>query len=171
MLFRSDFDSGTLVQPVTAALFADLDRDGLAELVVATAWGAVHVFQNVAGRLVDRTEAWGLGRYRGIWNDLAVVDLDEDGRLEIVAGNWGRNHAWQRFLNHPVRLYPADPEGAGSPAWIEAVRPPGASQWFPVRDFKEFRDVLPAFAAPYRGYTQFASAPVDRKSTRLNSSH
>ena len=32
-----DFDSGTLVQPVTAALFADLDRDGLAELVVATA--------------------------------------------------------------------------------------------------------------------------------------
>ncbi len=41
----------------------------------------------------------GLGRYRGWWNGVAMIDVNNDGRLDIVASNWGRNS----FYETPLR--------------------------------------------------------------------
>lgn len=81
---------------VHAATWGDLTLDGYPDLVVATEWGPVRIFQNNKGRLQERTEALGLGRFRGWWRSVALVDLDTDGRLDIVAGNWGLNTAHTR---------------------------------------------------------------------------
>ena len=76
---------------VTAAVFAQLDSDPFPELVIATEWGPVRIFKNSAGTFTDVTKEWGLDQKLGLWQTLAAGDFNNDGRLDIMAGNWGLN--------------------------------------------------------------------------------
>ena len=80
---------------VSGAIFSDLDSDGFPELLLATEWGPVRVFKQENGKYVERTRELGLENYTGWWNGIATGDFDGDGRLEIVASNWGLNSAYR----------------------------------------------------------------------------
>ncbi len=86
---------------VNGAVFTDVDGDGRSDLVIAAEWSPLRLFRNTGGRLAEATEPLGLGETAGWWNSVAVADLDEDGRPDLVAGNWG----WNGF---PVPRAPAD---------------------------------------------------------------
>jgi hypothetical protein len=99
---------------VTGALFADLDGDGYAELVLSCEWGPLRVFHNRRGRFEEVTTDWGFDQYKGFWTCVAAIDVDGDGRLDLVAGNWGRNSSYQLAPEGPWYLYygtlPGDPQ-------------------------------------------------------------
>ena len=111
---------------VSDAVWSDLDGDGLPELVLACEWGAIRVFQNTAGHLRDATDAWGLGTFTGWWSGVTTGDLDGDGRLDLVAANWGLNSAYRASSEEPLRLYFGDLDERGTVDLIEVA-------WDPVR--------------------------------------
>jgi len=76
---------------VTAALWCDLDTDGYPDLVVASEWGRVRVFRNAAGTLVQETEERIPDSPVGRWSCLAAGDFNNDGAIDLVAGNRGLN--------------------------------------------------------------------------------
>ncbi|HVE77840.1 MAG TPA: VCBS repeat-containing protein, partial [Gemmatimonadaceae bacterium] len=76
---------------VSSAAWVDYDDDGRLDLVVVGEWMPVSVFRQENGRFVDRTDAAGLSGTNGWWNSVAAVDLDEDGRKDLVLGNLGLN--------------------------------------------------------------------------------
>lgn len=86
---------------VNGAVWSDLDGDGFPELVLACEWGPIRVFRIRGGALTELTPQLGLDAYTGWWRGVTAGDLNNDGRLDLVASNWG--------LNSPHRASPQQP--------------------------------------------------------------
>lgn len=105
---------------VSAATWSDLDGDGYPELVLACEWGPVRVFGNQGGKLTEKTADLGLDALTGWWSGINTGDLDGDGRLDIVAANWGLNSEYSSSKDRPVRLYFGDLANRGAVDLLEA---------------------------------------------------
>jgi hypothetical protein len=89
---------------VNAALWADLDQDGRSELILACEWGPLRVFRFEGTGLRETTSEWGLSGWTGLWRGVASGDLNGDGRVDLVASNWGLNTPWQASEERPLTL-------------------------------------------------------------------
>lgn len=82
----------------------DIDADGKLDLILATEWAPVQIFRN-KGESFEKLELNGL---KGWWNFVLPADFDNDGDIDILAGNTGRNSKLKPSMEEPVRLYVDD---------------------------------------------------------------
>lgn len=146
---------------VSGACWTDLDGDGRPELVMVGEWGPVRIFQNDKGQLREVTKERGLASSTGWWTGVAVGDFDEDGRLDLVAGNWGLNSRYRPTATAPVRLYFGDLAGQGQMELIESAFDAGSGRWLPERDLNAMSARLPWLRARFGSHADYARASVD----------
>ena len=145
---------------VSAATWSDLDGDGLAELVLACELGPIKVFKLRNGEFQELTDSLGLHRYVGLWTSVAAGDFDGDGRMDLAAGNWGRNTKYQAHIGHPLHFYFGDPDGEGSVTIIEAYYDESLKKTVPFRDLENLSSALPFIREKYKSFTEFSTASV-----------
>ena len=104
---------------VNGAVWSDLDGDGFPELVLACEWGPIRVFHNRAGSLVETTETLGLQRFTGWWRGVTTGDLNNNGRLDIIASNWGLNSPYRASAQQPLTFFYGDISQPGETAILE----------------------------------------------------
>jgi enediyne biosynthesis protein E4 len=86
---------------VTNAVWVDIDKDKDKDLIVSCEWGGITAFINTKGNFTKKQ----LTDKNGWWNFVLPVDADNDGDLDLIAGNLGLNSRLQASKEEPVRLY------------------------------------------------------------------
>jgi enediyne biosynthesis protein E4 len=86
---------------VTQASWFDLDKDGDKDLLVSLEWGSICAFINNRGTFTKKE----LTDKKGWWNSVFPYDIDNDGDIDLVAGNLGLNSRLKASEKEPVKLY------------------------------------------------------------------
>lgn len=86
---------------VTDAVWADVNNDKKNDLVVCSEWGTIDAYIDSNGKFLKTT----ICNKRGWWNFILPLDVDGDGKIDIVAGNLGLNSRLKASEKEPVRLY------------------------------------------------------------------
>ncbi len=166
LLLRNDAGKLVVVESwdktgmVSGAVFSDLDGDGDPDLVLACEWGPVRVYRNEGSKYLEITDQTGLSQYLGWWNGVATGDFDEDGRLDIVASNWGENTRYRTSAEHPRQLYYGDLDGNGSVEDIETHYEPGMKAEVPDRGLRAVGAALPWVREKWTTYEAYGKASV-----------
>jgi hypothetical protein len=156
-------NSGTLkdVGMVSGAVFSDFDGDGDPDLILAIEWGPVTVFRNTNGIFTEVTAELGLGEYRGWWNGVTTGDFNEDGRLDIIATNWGLNTKYHAKAEHPLKIFYNDFDNNGTLDIAEAHFDPLMNKLVPDRGLSCMSSAIPYIRQRLPTFKEFGAAGLD----------
>jgi enediyne biosynthesis protein E4 len=144
---------------VSGATFADLDGDGWSDLALAIEWGPVRLFRNVKGQFEEMTSAWGFAETSGWWTSIVAADFDNDGRLDLAAGNWGSNTSYQLHRPGTLGLFYGEWSGRGRLDPVEAWQRDDGD-WLPVRDHHAMAAGFADLTARFPTHQAYGNATV-----------
>lgn len=160
---------------VSGAVFSDLDGDGFPELILVCEWGPIRIFHNDHGSLTVtnfpvtfrasktlKPQPSTLNQLTGWWNAVNTGDFDGDGRLDIIASNWGLNSACQPTPEHPALVYYGDLGGLGLIDIIEAEFEPELNAIAPRRYRDPIAASLPFVSGKFPTHKAFSDATLDQ---------
>jgi len=99
---------------ITDAAWADMDGDKIEDLVVLGEWAPISIYINKNGKLLNETNRFFEEPLSGLWTSLKLIDLNKDGKPDIIAGNIGTNTQFKLSAQTPAELYYSDFDNNGS---------------------------------------------------------
>ncbi|HZI40552.1 MAG TPA: VCBS repeat-containing protein [Gemmatimonadaceae bacterium] len=144
---------------VTSAAWIDYDEDGKLDLIVVGEWMPVRIFRQENGTLVDRTATAGLSGTEGWWNTVRAVDVNGDGKKDLVLGNLGLNSYLRASAKEPTRLYVGDFFSTGTLKQILTSYERGVS--YPVASRDELLRAMPQLRGKFPTYADFGASRIE----------
>ncbi len=149
---------------VTDALWTDFDNDGNIDLMVAGEFMPITVFQNKTSNFIQMKET-GIDSLSGWWNSLAGGDFDNDGDIDYIAGNLGRNNIFQVTRELPLKVFAKDFDGNGSidpllACYMRESMQSEVKKLYPVHFWDELNSQSPKFRQKYLSYRQYGDATI-----------
>lgn len=151
---------------VSDALWADLDGDNYPELVVAGDWMPIMVFKNKRNKLelqsadIVKNANGEIVNTSGWWNTLEAADLDNDGDLDIIAGNLGLNSRLKASQQKPVELYVKDFDHNGIIKQIITC-PDETGTSYPMLMKPDLLRAMPSLKKKFVKYEQYAGKTIE----------
>ncbi|WP_221233814.1 VCBS repeat-containing protein [Neolewinella aquimaris] len=141
---------------ITSATWADVDGDGRPDLLTAGEWTAVTVYlQRADGSFEARPAA---PDRTGWYYALTAADVDQDGDIDLLAGNLGQNYKYRADDTHSFEVYANDFDGNGRED-IVLSKSDGSTQ-LPLRGRECSAQQIPAISKRFTTYSAFADADL-----------
>lgn len=141
---------------ISSSAWVDIDNDGNIDLVVAGEWQPIRVFRNEGGRLSEATDVAGTS---GWWSCIEAADLNDDGLVDIVVGNTGKNSFFSPTSDHPVEIVAKDFDNNGSMDPIITYYNPVEQERFIIHNRLVLIDQIPGIKRRFETFTQYATRP------------
>jgi enediyne biosynthesis protein E4 len=160
-LFRNDKGTWTDISTealgnigmVTDAAWEDCDQDGDVDLIVVGDWMSIHIFRNNGGILsipevIPNSTGW--------WTRVEPQDVDGDGDMDFILGNWGQNSKFQASTSIPLKMYVNDFDDNGKSEFIINWKAPLDNKIYPFASKMDLTMQMPSLKKKNLKYEQFA---------------
>ena len=141
---------------VQDAVFVDVNGDSKKDLIVAGYWMPITILINTP-KGFKKLETPSLDRTNGLWNCLIAEDFDNDGDIDLFAGNWGLNTRLRASEEQPITMYLNDFDNNGSVDPVISYYYDGKETPFSTKE--ELTKHFPFINKKYLSFTEFSKAP------------
>ncbi|WP_439489033.1 VCBS repeat-containing protein [Algoriphagus sp.] len=145
---------------ITGVEKIDLNGDGLDDLVIVGEFMPITFLVNQGGKLYkDRTSEFLDKSISGWWGSIHAADMDGDGDLDLIVGNYGLNSQFEANENKLIKLYAADFDKNGSidPIYECYV----GDQAFPYASRDELLDQMASMRSKFTDYASYSNAKIE----------
>ncbi|MGB7395062.1 MAG: VCBS repeat-containing protein, partial [Pricia sp.] len=147
---------------ITDAAWADIDQDGSEDLVLAGEFMPITTFRNEKSSF-RKLEDTGIDSLSGWWESLLAKDFDNDGDIDLVAGNLGSNNLYQPSQDRPVTMLSKDFDDNGTIdpvmfAYFKDDFEDDVYKSFPVNFWGDLSAQSPLFRSKFNFYRDYAKA-------------
>ncbi|HEY5463196.1 MAG TPA: VCBS repeat-containing protein [Hanamia sp.] len=140
---------------VTNAIWFDLNKDGEKDLILSLEWGGIIAFINHHGTFTKKI----LTDKKGWWNFILPVDVNNDGKIDLIAGNLGLNTRLKASQKEPVRLYYNDFDDNGKKEQVLTYYLDGRE--IPFANIADLEKQIPILKKRFLYAADFAKASLD----------
>jgi len=144
---------------VTDAIWTDFNADGWDDLIVVGEWMEPSFFKNNKGKLekVSLTTE----KLNGLWQAIIPFDIDNDGDIDYILGNWGTNTRFKASDKYPLRMYYDDFDGNGDTETILASEKNG--EYYSLEGLDQLSGQLSSLMRKkFPDYKSFAGIPIEK---------
>jgi hypothetical protein len=142
---------------VTDATWMDFDSDGTDDLVVIGEWMQPRFFRNNGGSLEETYVT--SGKLNGLWQALIPFDIDADGDLDILLGNWGTNTKFKASADSPMRMHHLDFDNNGKKETVISIEKKGT--YYPLDNLDELTAQMNILRKKFPDYDSFAGKKME----------
>lgn len=144
---------------VTAAVWTDYDQDNKIDLMVTGEFMPIRIFKNTEKKFKEVTDMAGLTQTSGWWNSLIAADMDNDGDMDLVAGNLGTNSRYKASAGEPLCIYAKDFDNNNSIDPVMCYYIQGENYIAHPRDV--LRSQIPAMKGRFKSYKEYANVKFE----------
>ncbi|WP_215223506.1 VCBS repeat-containing protein [Echinicola shivajiensis] len=145
---------------VTDAQITDLNSDGFEDIIVVGECLPIQVYINQKGNgFTNLTPQWLKDSPHGLWSSLALGDFDNDGDMDLIAGNYGLNSQLRASKDQPMTLYYGDFDNNGSvdPLMVKYFN----DEPFPFASRDELLDQIYGLRSKFTDYGSYSDAKIE----------
>ncbi len=144
---------------VTSAQWFDMDNDGWKDLAITGEWMPLRIFKNQNGKgFKEITESVGLNETMGWWFSLKADDIDNDGDIDLIAGNLGENYKYKASENATFDIFLNDFDGNSTNDIVLSYYNDG--EQYPVRGRECTSQQMPSIKKKFKNYDAFSKATL-----------
>ena len=144
---------------VTSAQWMDYDQDGWQDLAITGEWMNIRIFKNKAGvKFEEVTENLGLSDTMGWWFSLKAEDIDNDGDVDLIAGNLGENYKYKASENATFDVFLNDFDGNRTNDIVLSYYNDG--EQYPVRGRECSSQQMPSIKKKFKNYESYSTATL-----------
>ncbi len=139
-------------------IWTDINGDGRKDLITAGEWQNIEVYTFEGSQYKRSSTSWGTTDKEGWWRSITAADLDNDGDMDLIAGNVGKNFKQKASADHPLYLFSNDFDGNGTLDCVLAKD--YNNKIVPARGRECSSEQMPFISEKFKTYNDFASASV-----------
>jgi enediyne biosynthesis protein E4 len=145
---------------LTDGVFTDFNNDGTNDLIVVGEWMAPQFYQNNHGHFVNVTKTLADINNTGLWQAIQPLDIDADGDIDYLLGNWGLNSKFKASKRFPLKMYVGDINGKGKIETFLSFAKNGT--YYSINNKDELQKVLGHYIdSKFKTYKDFAGKSFD----------